>query len=76
MLVSLQYFRWMSFMLMSETAFLLAAMILIWAWLRWQRRNRNLGWALLIGAAAGWATITRPAGCDLFRYAGHDRDAL
>jgi hypothetical protein len=59
MLVSLQYFRWMSFMLMSETAFLLAAMILIWAWLRWRRR-RSLGWALLIGAAAGWAAITRP----------------
>jgi hypothetical protein len=59
MLLSLQYFRWMSFMLMSETAFLLAAMILIWAWLRWRRR-RSLGWALLIGAAAGWAAITRP----------------
>ena len=59
MLVSLQYFRWMSFMLMSETAFLLAVMILIWAWLRWRRR-KNIGWAILIGAAAGWAAITRP----------------
>jgi hypothetical protein len=59
LLLSLQFFRWMCFMLMSETAFLLAAMILIWAWMRWRRR-KNFGWAMLIGAAAGWAAITRP----------------
>jgi hypothetical protein len=59
MLVSLQYFRWMSFMLMSETAFLLAVMILIWAWFRWRRQN-STGWAVLIGMTAGWAAITRP----------------
>jgi hypothetical protein len=61
MLVSLQYFRWMSFMLMSETAFLLAVMILIWAWLRWRRLNiHGFQWAILMGGAAGWAGITRP----------------
>jgi hypothetical protein len=60
MLVSLQYFRWMSFMLMSETAFLLAVMVLIWTWLRWRKNGYRLRWAFLMGAAAGWAGITRP----------------
>lgn len=58
-LISLQYFRWMCFMLMSETAFLLAEMILFWTWLRW-RRQQTFAWAILMGASAAWAAITRP----------------
>jgi hypothetical protein len=59
MLVSLYTFRGMSSSLMSETPFLLAAMILVWSWLRW-RRGPRLHLALLMGAAAGCVAITRP----------------
>jgi hypothetical protein len=58
-LLSLYMFREMSAMLMSEMPLLLASMILIWAWLKWRRKKRAV-WAFLMGAAAGWATITRP----------------
>jgi hypothetical protein len=59
MLVSLQYFRWMSLMLMSETAFLLLILTMVWAWTKW-RKHPSIGWAILMGAAAGWGAITRP----------------
>jgi hypothetical protein len=31
----------------------------IWAWMRW-RETRRTRWALLLGAAMGWAAVTRP----------------
>jgi len=34
-------------------------MTAIYAWLRWRERPR-IGWAILLGAAAGWMAITRP----------------
>ncbi len=62
-LVSLNLFMAMSFMVMSEMPFLLAQLVCFWAWMRWRRRRR-FGWLLLLGAAAGYGAITRPA--DMF----------
>lgn len=59
MLLSLASFRWTSIMMMSNGVFLVAELLLFWAWLRW-RRNHGRGWAALIGAAAGYGAITRP----------------
>lgn len=59
-LVSLIWFRHLSAMLMSHTVLLLVGLAIIWAYLRW-RRGKQLRWALLIGAFAGFGAITRPA---------------
>jgi hypothetical protein len=58
--VSLSWFRMASILLMSQIPALLLGLVMLWAWLRW-RKNRRAGWMLLIGVAAGWAAITRPA---------------
>lgn len=60
MLVSLPIFRLQSLMAMSAIPALLLGLAMIWAWLNW-RRKHSIGWAILIGAIAGWAAITRPA---------------
>jgi hypothetical protein len=57
--VSLSWFRMTSILLMSQVPALLLGLIMIWAWMRW-RDSRRVGWLLLIGAATGWAAITRP----------------
>jgi len=59
MLLSLVWFRWTATAMMSQAPFLLAELVLVWAWLRW-RRQRGPGWSALIGAAAGFGAITRP----------------
>ncbi|MDB5333384.1 MAG: Dolichyl-phosphate-mannose-protein mannosyltransferase [Phycisphaerales bacterium] len=59
-LVSLNWFRTYSILLTSHVPVLLFGLILVWAWLRW-REDQRLRWALLMGVAAGWAAITRPA---------------
>ena len=59
MLVSLLQFREVGMMALSEAPFFLAEMVLLWAWVRWWERPEK-GWAWLIGAAAGYAAITRP----------------
>jgi hypothetical protein len=59
LLIGLFLFRQVAFMLLSEMPLLLANMIVIVAWLRWRRR-KDWRWALVIGAAAGFAGITRP----------------
>ena len=59
MLITRPFFRLASLQLLSETPALIANLLVIWAWLRWRKR-RDLGWAALVGAAAGWAGITRP----------------
>jgi hypothetical protein len=59
MLITRPYFRLASLMLLSETPALVANLLVVWAWLRWRKR-RDLRWAALVGAAAGWAGITRP----------------
>lgn len=63
LLASLNLFMSMSFMVLSEAPLLLAELICFWAWMRW-RKNRRNGWLLLLGAAAGYGAITRPA--DMF----------
>jgi hypothetical protein len=57
--VSLSWFRMASILLMSQIPALLLGLIMLWAWLHW-RKTRRPAWLLLIGAAAGWAAITRP----------------
>jgi hypothetical protein len=65
-MISLGMFRGLSTMVMSHPVMLLLGLLMIWAWLRW-REQRKVRWALLIGAFAGWAAITRPA--DAIAYA-------
>jgi hypothetical protein len=59
MMVSLSWFRMLSVMLLSNVPMLLFALLLYWAWMRW-RKNHAWGWALAMGAFAGWGAITRP----------------
>jgi hypothetical protein len=60
MLLSLSMFRLMSIMLMAQIPTLLLGLVMTWAALQWQK-NRGRKWLLLLGAAAGWVGITRPA---------------
>jgi hypothetical protein len=59
MLLSLFYFYHQTKMVLSEIPFFLGEVILIWTWLRWRDRQ-NWRWMIGIGAAAGFAGITRP----------------
>jgi hypothetical protein len=45
---------------MAQTPALLLGLVMTWALLRWQK-NRTWKWLALVGAAAGWSAITRPA---------------
>jgi hypothetical protein len=62
-LLSLTLFMSMSFMVLSEGPFLFAELVCFWAWMRWRKKQRA-GWLVLLGAAAGYGAITRPA--DMF----------
>ena len=66
MLVSLQWFRYLAMMVMSQNVLMLAGLLLIWSWLRWRKENR-ISWAMALGACAGWMAITRPV--DALAYA-------
>jgi 4-amino-4-deoxy-L-arabinose transferase-like glycosyltransferase len=59
MVISVRRFRVLSTMVMAQVPSALLGLLLLWAWLRW-RRDRRPRWALLIGAFAGWAAVTRP----------------
>jgi hypothetical protein len=59
-LLSMGMFRMMSIMLMAQTPTLLLGLTMTWAVLRWHHAHKAR-WLLLLGAAAGWAAITRPA---------------
>lgn len=59
LVVSLSWYRMLSVLVFSQVPLLLMALLLVWAWLRW-RRERRMGWALAMGAFAGWAAIIRP----------------
>ncbi|MGD0140453.1 MAG: glycosyltransferase family 39 protein [Tepidisphaeraceae bacterium] len=63
LLGSLTLFMSMSLMALSEGPLLVAELACWWAWMRW-RRTRAAGWLWLMGAAAGYGAITRPA--DMF----------
>jgi hypothetical protein len=57
-LLSMQRFRECATQLLSEMPFIFAAMLLVWGWLR-LRKSGKIGWAVLIGASAGYAAIVR-----------------
>jgi 4-amino-4-deoxy-L-arabinose transferase-like glycosyltransferase len=59
LLLCLHQFAALSTMAMSQPPLLLAELLLLWGWLRFVASGR-VGWAILIGAAAGYAAITRP----------------
>ncbi len=59
-LLSMGMFRMMSIMLMAQTPTLLLGLAMTWAVLRWRRENQTR-WMVILGIAAGWAAITRPA---------------
>jgi 4-amino-4-deoxy-L-arabinose transferase-like glycosyltransferase len=59
MLVALSNFRLLSLVVMSHGAIILFGLVILWAFLNW-RRTRSLAWAAMLGAAMGWAAITRP----------------
>jgi 4-amino-4-deoxy-L-arabinose transferase-like glycosyltransferase len=58
--VSISAFRDFSIMLTGHLPMLLMGLILFAAWMRW-RESQRLRWAIVMGVAAGWAAITRPA---------------
>jgi hypothetical protein len=66
LLLSISKFRYLSFIWMAHTPMLLLGLLMVWAWLRWQKSPSFLA-ALGIGAFAGWAAITRPV--DAIAYA-------
>lgn len=51
--------NWMPTASMSHPLGALCGMTMLYAWIRW-RATRRIGWALLLGAAAGQMAITRP----------------
>ena len=65
MVICVGRFRVLSTMAMSQVPAALLGLLLVWAWLHW-RKDRRARWALLIGAFAGWAAITRPVDAAAF----------
>jgi hypothetical protein len=59
MLASLHIYRDTAILLLADSPFLAAELVLLWAWLQFRRRPLPR-YALAIGAAAGYAAITRP----------------
>lgn len=57
-------FRLDAIMLLSQIPLLLLGLTMTFAWLRWRKlhaeRSRGTRWLILLGAASGWAAITRP----------------
>lgn len=52
-------FRILASTFLAQVPMMLAALLLVWAWLRW--RQAPTRWrSLLVGAAAGWGLIIRP----------------
>jgi hypothetical protein len=59
LLLSMSRFRLMSITLLAQLPMLLCGLVMTWAVLQW-RKKQAPGWLVLLGAAAGWAGITRP----------------
>jgi hypothetical protein len=59
MLLSVETFRSAAIMAMSNVPMLALGLVLVWAWLRW-REMKWWMWAVVMGAAVGWAGLTRP----------------
>jgi hypothetical protein len=61
MLVATAEFRTHMIDLLAQPPFLVAEFVLLWGWLNFRRgQGGNLRWPAVIGAAAGYAAITRP----------------
>jgi hypothetical protein len=61
LIISPNWFRMLSLIVMAQLPALLLGLILIWAWLRWRKSaRRRVAWAVVMGIAAGWMAITRP----------------
>jgi hypothetical protein len=60
MLVSLGMFRMISIMAMANSPALALGLLMTYATLRWIAARRT-GWLIVLGLAAGWSAITRPA---------------
>jgi hypothetical protein len=59
LLASMQTYRANAIVLLAEAPFLAAEMVVLWGWLKFRKDPRGR-WAAIIGAAAGYAAITRP----------------
>jgi hypothetical protein len=60
LLLAASQFRFLSLVVMSHGVMILLSMALLWAYLRWHRRDGSWPWTLALGAIAGWAAVTRP----------------
>jgi 4-amino-4-deoxy-L-arabinose transferase-like glycosyltransferase len=60
LLLACQWFRLNATLVMSQSPMMLLGLGMLLAWLRW-REAKDVKWAVLIGACAGWAAIVRPA---------------
>src|SRR5688500_786114 len=59
LLLACQWFRLNATLVMSQPPMMLLGLGMLLAWLRW-RETKDVKWAALIGACAGWAAIVRP----------------
>ncbi len=71
LLLAVNSFHDLGTWVLSHEPCVLCVMVMIFAWLRW-RASHGIGWALLMGFAAGWGAITRPidAACYALPMAG------
>jgi hypothetical protein len=59
--ISSRHVRRFSITPMSHPPVILFSLVAVWAWLRWRSDpKRRIRWAIIGGAAVGWAAITRP----------------
>lgn len=65
MTTSLVWFRAFSVALTGHIPTLLMGLVLFYAWLRW-RESHRIRWAIVMGVAAGWAAVTRPADAAIY----------
>jgi hypothetical protein len=63
LMISLPRYQYLAFVIMQHTAMIFLGVLMIFAWLRWRRAadRKKLWWIALLGAASGWAAVTRPA---------------
>ena len=66
LLLSVDSFHELGTWILSHEPMMLGALLMVYTWLRWRLAFRRR-WAFALGAASGWAAITRPI--DLLAYA-------
>jgi hypothetical protein len=57
---TIQMFRLNTIEPLSHTALLMLGLLTTWTWLCWRRTSRGPAMTAIVGAAMGWALITRP----------------